>query len=92
MPYQNQPSSVQMIQPSLIGGNARTLGPPKEGAAYPAQAQADWAGFPRVWVTGACEDLLASHLDLSHSRYGAGRSSGRGAGTSSRCWRCTTRP
>lgn len=30
-----------------------------------AQAQADWAEFPGVWVGGVCEDLLAFHLQLS---------------------------
>ncbi len=34
-----------------------------------AQAQADWAVFPRVWVGGRQEDLLAFEMLLSWSRY-----------------------
>jgi len=34
-----------------------------------AQAQADWAVFPRVWVGGRQEDLLAFEMQLSWSRY-----------------------
>ena len=36
-----------------------------------AQAQADWAVFPRVWVGGCQEDLLAFEMQLSWSRYPA---------------------
>jgi len=36
-----------------------------------AQAQADWAVFPRVPVGGEVTPLLAFHLELSHSRHGA---------------------
>ena len=36
-----------------------------------AQAQVDWAHFPRVWVGGDQIDLLALHLQLNHSRHAA---------------------
>lgn len=36
-----------------------------------AQAQADWAVFPQVWVGGRAQDLLAFELQLSWSRYPA---------------------
>ena len=36
-----------------------------------AQAQADWAVFPGVWVGGRRQDLLAFELQLSWSRYPA---------------------
>lgn len=36
-----------------------------------AQAQADWAVSPRVWVGGRQEDLLAFEMLLSWSRYSA---------------------
>ncbi len=36
-----------------------------------AQAQADWAVFPGVWVGGRRQDLLAFELKLSWSRYPA---------------------
>lgn len=36
-----------------------------------AQAQVDWAHFPRVIVGGERIDLLALHMVLSHSRYEA---------------------
>ena len=36
-----------------------------------AQAQADWAMFPRMIVSGETTDLNAFHLVLSHSRGGA---------------------
>jgi transposase len=34
-----------------------------------AQAQVDWAHFPRVQVGGELLDLLALHMQLSHSRF-----------------------
>lgn len=36
-----------------------------------AQAQADWAVFPGVWVGGRQQDLLAFEMQLSWSRYPA---------------------
>lgn len=33
-----------------------------------AQAQADWAHFPRVWIAGRQVDLVAFSMVLSHSR------------------------
>jgi transposase len=36
-----------------------------------AQAQADWAAFPRVWIDGRQEDLLAFLMTLSFSRKSA---------------------
>ncbi len=36
-----------------------------------AQAQADWAAFPRVWMGGRQQDLLAFEMQLSWSRYPA---------------------
>ena len=36
-----------------------------------AQAQVDWAIFPRMIVAGTRIELSALHLTLSHSRYGA---------------------
>ena len=36
-----------------------------------AQAQADWAEWPRVWIAGRPVYAYQFHLRLSHSRYGA---------------------
>ena len=36
-----------------------------------AQSQVDWAHFPGILVGGERTDLLALHMVLSHSRYGA---------------------
>jgi transposase len=36
-----------------------------------AQAQADWAEWPRVWIGGRCVYAYQFHLRLSHSRFGA---------------------
>jgi len=36
-----------------------------------AQAQVDWAVFPKIRLGGEVTPLLAFHLELSHSRYGA---------------------
>ena len=36
-----------------------------------AQAQADWAVFPKVWIGGRQQDLLAFEMQLSWSRYPA---------------------
>jgi transposase len=36
-----------------------------------AQAQVDWAHFPRTQVGGEIVDLLALHMQLSHSRFDA---------------------
>jgi len=36
-----------------------------------AQAQADWAEWPRVWIAGQPVYAYQFHLRLSHSRYGA---------------------
>lgn len=36
-----------------------------------AQAQVDWAVFPKIHLGGEVTLLLAFHLELSHSRYGA---------------------
>jgi transposase len=36
-----------------------------------AQAQADWAVFPQVWIGGYRQDLLAFEMQLSWSRYPA---------------------
>lgn len=69
----NYPGSLRNLEryvrrafpPAPVRARRRVETPPG------AQAQADWAAFPRIWVGGACEDLLAFHLELSHSRYGA---------------------
>lgn len=36
-----------------------------------AQAQADWAEWPKVWIAGRAVYAYQFHLRLSHSRYGA---------------------
>ena len=36
-----------------------------------AQAQADWAEWPKVWIAGQAVYAYQFHLRLSHSRYGA---------------------
>jgi transposase len=36
-----------------------------------AQSQADWAEWPRVWISGRPVYAYQFHLRLSHSRYGA---------------------
>lgn len=36
-----------------------------------AQAQVDWAVFPKIRLGGELTPLLAFHLELSHSRFGA---------------------
>jgi transposase len=36
-----------------------------------AQAQADWAEFPRLWIAGRRQTAYAFHLALSHSRHDA---------------------